>query len=72
MLGACRKFCTEAGDWAGLTSVIRVTSYRHRHRGQYLMIKQPETRYYISSLNETVEQFTHRIRDYWQVENKVY
>lgn len=64
--------CAEAADWAGLTSVIRVTSYRHLHRGQYLMIKKPQTRYYISSLNETVEQFARRIRDYWHVENKVH
>jgi hypothetical protein len=63
---------TEATEWAGLTSVIRVTSYRHLHRGQYLMIKKPQTRYYISSLHETVEQFARRIRDYWHVENKVH
>jgi len=36
------------------------------------MIKKPQTRYYISSLNETVEQFAKRIRDYWHVENKVH
>jgi predicted transposase YbfD/YdcC len=63
---------TEVAEWAGLTSVIRVTRYRHLHRGQFLMIKKPQTRYYISSLNETVEQFARRIRDYWQVENKVH
>jgi predicted transposase YbfD/YdcC len=52
--------------------VICVTSDRHLHRGQYLMIKKPQTRYYISSLNETVEEFARRIRDYWHVENKVH
>jgi predicted transposase YbfD/YdcC len=36
------------------------------------LIKQKQTRYYISSLNETVEQFAQRIRDYWHVENKVH
>ena len=36
------------------------------------MIKKPRTRYYISSLNETVEQLAQRIRDYWHVENKVH
>lgn len=59
-------------DWAGLTSVIRVTSYRHVFKGKYLMIKKRQIRYYISSLNETVEQFAKRIRDYWHVENKVH
>jgi predicted transposase YbfD/YdcC len=41
-------------------------------KGQHLFIKQKQTRYYISSLNETVEQFAQRIRDYWHVENKVH
>jgi hypothetical protein len=59
-------------DWVGLTSVIRVTSYRHIIKGKYLMIKKPHTRYYIISLDETVEQFAQRIRDYWHVENKVH
>lgn len=61
-----------ASDWAGLTSVIRVTSYRHVIKGKYLIIKKPKTRYYISSRSETVEQFAKRIRDYWHVENKVH
>jgi hypothetical protein len=61
-----------AAEWAGLTSIIRVTSYRHLRNGKYLMIKKPQTRYYISSLTETVEQFARRIRDYWHVENKVH
>ncbi|MGK7896750.1 MAG: hypothetical protein AB4372_24835 [Xenococcus sp. (in: cyanobacteria)] len=30
-----------------------------------------ETRYYISDLTETAEQFAQRIRGYWGVENKV-
>jgi hypothetical protein len=59
-------------DWAGLTTIIRITSYRHLLKGQHLFIKQKQTRYYISSLNETVEQFSQRIRDYWHVENKVH
>jgi predicted transposase YbfD/YdcC len=41
-------------------------------KGKYLLIKQPHIRYFISSLNETVEQFAQRIRDYWHVENKVH
>jgi len=63
---------TDAEEWAGLTSVIRVTSYRHLHRGQHLIIKKPQVRYYISSLNESVAQFAQRIQDYWHIENKVH
>lgn len=63
---------TNAADWAGLKTIIRVTSYRHVLKGQYLLIKKPTTRYYISSLDETVAEFARRIRDYWHVENKVH
>ena len=52
-----------AAEWAGVTSIIRVISYRHLRNGKYLMIKKPQTRYYISSLNETVAQFARRIRE---------
>lgn len=62
----------EAEEWTGLRTIIRVQSYRHILKGQYILIKKPETRYYISSLDETVEQFAKRIRDYWCVENKVH
>ena len=36
------------------------------------MIKKPAVRYYISSLEEPVETFAKRIREYWHVENKVH
>lgn len=62
----------EAQQWAGLKSIVRVVSYRHLLKGQYLIINKPTTRYYISSLEETAKQFAHRIRDYWHVENKVH
>ena len=59
-------------QWSGLKTIIKVTSYRHILKGQYLLIKEPATRYYISSLEESVESFARRIREYWQVENKVH
>lgn len=59
-------------EWAGLKSVIRVTSYRHRLKDGYILIGKPTTRYYISSVDESVEDFAQRIRDYWHVENKVH
>lgn len=62
----------KANEWAGLKTIIRVTSYRHILKGHHLFIKKPTTRYYISSLDETVEEFAQRIRNYWHVENKVH
>lgn len=59
-------------EWAGLSSIIRVVSYRHIYKGSYLLVSKPSTRYYISSLDETVEHFAQRIRNYWHVENKVH
>lgn len=61
-----------ADQWAGLKTIIKVTSYRHILKGQHLFIKQPAIRDYISSLEEPVETLAQRIRDYWQVENKVH
>lgn len=66
------KSLPNANEWTGLKTIIRVMTYRHILKGHYLFIKKPTTRYYISSLDETVEQFAQRIRDYWHVENKVH
>ena len=63
---------SQARQWSGLKTIIKVTSYRHIFKGQYLLIKAPATRYYISSLEESVDAFARRIREYWQVENKVH
>ncbi|PZD70655.1 hypothetical protein C1752_10376 [Acaryochloris thomasi RCC1774] len=70
----CRsiELFSEAQQWAGLKTIIRVVSYRHLLKGKYLIINKPTTRYYISSLEETAQQFSRRIRDYWHVENKVH
>ena len=62
----------QASQWSGLKTIIKVTSYRHIFKGRYLFIKEPAIRYYISSLEESVESFARRIRAYWQVENKVH
>ena len=61
-----------ADQWAGLKTIIKVTSYRHILKGQQLFIKPPAIRYYLSSLKEPVETFAQRIRDYWHIENKVH
>ncbi len=62
----------QADQWAGLKTIIKVTSYRYPLKGHAVLIKRPAVRYYISSLDETVEAFAKRIRDYWHVENKVH
>lgn len=55
-----------------MRTIIQVRSYRHLFKNGYLLIRKPRTRYFISSLDETVEEFAQRIRNYWQVENKVH
>ena len=62
----------DAHQWAGLKTIIRITSHRHILKGQHILINKPAVRYYISSLEEPVEAFAKRIRDYWHVENKVH
>ena len=62
----------QKAQWSGLRCIIRVISYRHQLKDGYILISQPYIRYYISSLEETVEEFARRIRDYWHVENKVH
>ncbi len=52
--------------------MVRVTATRTLLKGNYEIVGKPETRYYISSLSETAQQFAHRIRAYWGVENKVH
>jgi len=58
--------------WAGLCSLIQVRASRTVLKGKYEIEGKTETRYYISSLRETAEQFAMRIRAYWGVENKVH
>jgi predicted transposase YbfD/YdcC len=59
-------------SWAGLCTLIRVSATRTLLKGEYEFVGNTQTRYYISSLNETAQQFAHRIRAYWGVENKVH
>ena len=70
----CRNIASlpDADQWTGLKTIIKVTSYRHILKGQFLLVKEPAVRYYISSLEESVESFARRIREYWHVENKVH
>ena len=58
-------------EWPGLKTVIRVESERHVFNAQVIEVST-ETRYYISSVNESAQALAQRIRGYWGVENKVH
>ena len=60
----------DVNEWTGLTTIIKVTSYRHILKGPHIPINEPAVRYYISSLDESVEGFARRIREYWHVEKR--
>ena len=58
-------------SWPGLTTLIQVESQRQLLRHQFIEVTI-ETRYYISSLSTTAQEFALRIQGYWGVENKVH
>lgn len=58
-------------SWPGLNTLIQVKSERQVFTHNVIEVTT-ETRYYISSLNETAQQIAERIRGYWGVENKVH
>ncbi|MBD2520480.1 ISAs1 family transposase [Nostoc sp. FACHB-973] len=58
-------------SWPGLTTLIQVKSERQVFTHHVIEVTT-ETRYYISSLNLTAQEFGERIRGYWGVENKVH
>ncbi|NEQ63658.1 MAG: ISAs1 family transposase [Moorea sp. SIO4A1] len=57
--------------WPGLTTLIQVKSERQVFTHHVIEVTT-ETRYYISSLSLTAQEFAERIRGYWGVENKVH
>ena len=57
--------------WPGLTTLIQVKSERQVFKHHVIEVTS-ETRYYISSLSLTAQEFAERIRGYWGVENKVH
>lgn len=56
-----------AEQWAGLKSVIKITSIR-----EIKTIVTKEERFYISSLDQTSEYFNKAIRNHWAVENNLH
>jgi predicted transposase YbfD/YdcC len=61
------KDLIEAGQWAGLQSVVMV--YRHR---EVTGKETDEVHYYISSLPPKVKRLAEAIRDHWGIENSLH
>ncbi len=57
--------------WPGLTTLIQVKSERQVFTHHVIEVTT-ETRYYMSSLSLTAQEFAERIRGYWGVENQVH
>lgn len=53
--------------WPGLKSVVMVESHREKN-GKTTV----ETRFYLSSLEATPEQFNIRVRNHWSIENRLH
>lgn len=60
-------FIDNAPLWAGLKSIVRITSKRDDGKKQ-----STEVRYYISSLTENASAFNSHIRDHWGIENRLH
>lgn len=60
----------ENNNWKGLKQIIKIESKREFKNSD----KKTEiaTRYYISSLNETAENYQRHIRAHWGIENKLH
>ena len=59
----------ERSEWKALRSVVSVESYREiLATGEH----STENRYYISSLTESAQTIEHKIRQHWEVENKLH
>jgi predicted transposase YbfD/YdcC len=56
--------------WKNLQSIIRIESTREFKNSD--KPKEQATRYYISSLGSTAEEFQHIIRSHWSIENKLH
>lgn len=55
--------------WKSLTSIIKIESESYSKADQKT---QKETRYYISSLLDTAENFLSHVRSHWGIENKLH
>jgi predicted transposase YbfD/YdcC len=56
-------------DWSAMTSIVRIESTRE-FKGKDKI--ESSTRYYISSLDKSAEEFQKIIRSHWAIENKLH
>jgi predicted transposase YbfD/YdcC len=59
-------------DWPGIETIVRIESRRDVLKGGVYKVNKPVVRYFLTSLDEPLEQLAQRIRKYWHVENKVH
>ena len=59
----------ERNDWKGLRSLVKIEASRETLSTGHC---STETRYYLSSLNESAQVVEHKIRSHWEVENKLH
>ena len=61
------KMIENKSEWEGIKSIVQIESTRFINQQ-----KQAETRYYISSLNKSSEEFNALIRSHWGIENSLH
>lgn len=64
------EFIAQAEDWLGLKTIVKIESTREHKNSD--KSKESSTRYYISSLEATAEDFQNAIRSHWSIENKLH
>lgn len=60
----------ENNKWAELNQIIKIESKREYKNSN--KVSEKATRYYISSLNDTAENYQNYIRSHWGIENKLH
>lgn len=63
------EWLEERSQWAGLSALIKVQSVTEQLKTGHV---SSETRYYISSLSHSAEDFLEIIRAHWQIENNLH
>ena len=64
------EFVNSDGKWKNLTSIVKLDSIREFKNSDKPIEKA--TRYYISSLKSTAQEFQKAIRSHWAIENKLH
>ncbi|MFP4096958.1 MAG: ISAs1 family transposase [Cyclobacteriaceae bacterium] len=61
------QFLDDLQDWTGVNSVVMVEAQREKNGKQTL-----ETRYYLSSLDESAVELNRLVRSHWSIENQLH